>query len=160
MFEYTDGNWDKTSYFDFPKVRTGDANQELIAFYELHAKIVDSSKEMSEEDKKITYYALSLGHNTGVCDLFEEKVLVKKGVFISALNLISDEEAKSKLAGVLDFDEILIDHTHAAMLSRASADAYSRSQDEEEKKFLSDFSNLMQDIAYERAIYIVGRNVE
>lgn len=160
MFEYTDGNWDKSEYFDFPSVKTADTSEELIAFYELHAKIVDSSKEMSEDAKRLTYYNLSLGHNTGVCDLFEEKLIVKKSVYKEVLELIDDEEAKEKLSGVMDFDEILIDQSHASMLSHATANAYEKSQDSEQREFLSEFSKLMQDIAYEKAIYIVGRNFE
>ena len=92
-------------------------SEPAVVFYQVEKKFVDNDYSIPEQSKEVMYYALSVGHHTGVIDCFAEKVRCPHTVYKRALTLFASyEQARYKLEGIERTGEIQIDKSHVSVL--------------------------------------------
>ena len=97
--------------------RDAQLSQPAVVFYQVEKKFVDNDYSIPEQSKEVMYYALSVGHHTGVIDCFAERVRCPLTVYKRALALFASyEQARYKLEGIERTGEIQIDKSHVSML--------------------------------------------
>lgn len=145
-------------YFACVKSQTP-AQEPYVVFYKLTGKLVDPEHKIPERSREIIYYTLSVGHNTGTFDCYSPAFTCSVGQFERVLELFDEGEPKRKLGGILTFSEIEIEVTDAPSLSVAVSAAHRRAMLPEDKVWLEGLSRLLEDIACESAVRLVGRRV-
>lgn len=125
-----------------------------VVFYQLTRKFVDSEASIPEESEDVMYYALAIGHHTGVIDCFEERLRVDLGEFEAGVERVADEEARYKLQGILRHGEIQIDRGNLASLVPA-LQALAGEQDA--PAWAEALLDMLRTLANEGAAYIMGR---
>lgn len=140
-----------------PKAPPADVGD--VVFYQLNAKVLERKEDIPEDAKQVVYYSLAIGHHIGVFDCFRPAFRCTGAVFERVLDtLAASEEARRKLAGVLRFGEILVDHSHAAMLSDA-IDAALPNAEPPVACWLERLHTALDAIRREPAIYLMGRRL-
>ena len=92
-------------------------SEPAVVFYQVEKKFVDNDYSIPEQSKEVMYYALSVGHHTGVIDCFAEKVRCPLTVYKRALALFASyKQARYKLEGIERTGEIQIDKSHVSVL--------------------------------------------
>ncbi len=117
---------DKTMYRATAPVCARDvsANGPQVVFYQLGTKFVDNDYSIPDESKEVMYYALAVGHHTGVIDCFEEKLRSSLEVYEQAIALFDEQSAAAyKLKGIIRSSEIQIDKSHLPVLMDAVREA-------------------------------------
>ena len=117
---------DKTMYRATAPVCARDASADgpQVVFYQLGTKFVDNDYSIPDESKEVMYYALAVGHHTGVIDCFEEKLRSSLEVYEQAIALFDEGSAAAyKLKGIIRSSEIQIDKSHLPVLMDAVHDA-------------------------------------
>ncbi|POT60021.1 formate hydrogenlyase maturation protein HycH [Citrobacter amalonaticus] len=129
-----------------------------IVFWTLRQKFIDSSVSMPEKSRQVMYYSLAIGHHVGVIDCLNVALRCSLKEYCEWLSLLTDEQARRKMAGVLTFGEIVIDATHTSMLTHAFA---SLADDGAApwKALSIQFIHLLDDIVREPAIYLMAKKI-
>lgn len=83
-----------------------------VAFYRLTRKVVNNQDAIPEEARQVMYYSLAIGHHVGVMDCLSELMVVPVATYTQSLELLEDGEARRKLQGVLEWNEIEINRSH------------------------------------------------
>jgi hypothetical protein len=134
-----------------------------VVFYQLSAKFIDNEREIPEESKEVLYYSLQVGHHTGIIDCLSEKLRCPYSAFIEVIEALPHASApRYKLEGILRHGEIQIDKTHLGYLYSAIKDLLSpgpspHTFSEEAKAFLLGFSNTLDAIKEQPAVYLMVR---
>ena len=156
-----------------------------VVFYQLEKKFVDNDYSIPEQSKDVMYYALSVGHHTGVIDCFAEKLRCPLDVYERAVKLFEEESAaRYKLEGIIRSSEIQVDKSHLPVLLPAfrevcgtlqnSKDApdevHANTQTSDcgfddskvvkavnEVQWVFSFTDLLEKLEYDNAAYIMGR---
>ncbi len=138
-----------------------------VVFYKLAAKIVDQEPESTREAADILYYALSVGHHTGVMDCFVERLSCPSDRYAALVEMLPESPARYKLEGIMRFGEIQIDRSHLRFLrpaigevarklfTRRDANPYMR-----EIAWLADFFQLLEEVDQDASSYIMGRRCD
>ncbi|TLV17591.1 formate hydrogenlyase maturation protein HycH [Klebsiella indica] len=133
-------------------------NSGEIVFWTLRKKFIDSSVSMPEKSRQVMYYSLAIGHHVGVIDCLNVALRCPLQEYREWIDLLSDEQARRKMAGVLTFGEIVIDASHTAMLTHAFATL--ADDGAAPRKSLSiQFIHLLDDIVREPAIYLMAKKI-
>jgi hydrogenase-4 component J len=128
-----------------------------IVFYQLNAKIVERAENVPETAKQVVYYSLAIGHHIGVFDCFKPILKCSAPLYDAILAALpKDGEARRKLAGLLQFGEIVVDRSHTDMLRRAIAQARTAAPPEV-AAWINGFDKALSAIEQEPAIYLMGR---
>ncbi len=134
-----------------------------VVFYQLTKKFVDDSDSIPEASQEVFYYALSVGHHTGVIDCFEEKLRCSKETFERAVACFEEgSDARYKLEGILRSGEIQIDKQHLATLLPAVEEVEEKLDAEqtghaEERAWIKSFHEMLDLLAQDSAAYVMGR---
>ncbi len=83
-----------------------------VAFYRLSRKVVNNQDAIPEDARQVMYYSLAIGHHVGVMDCLSELIVVPVTAYTQCLELLEDGEARRKLQGVLEWNEIEINRSH------------------------------------------------
>ena len=129
-----------------------------IVFWTLRQKFIDSSTTLPEQHRQMMYYSLAIGHHVGIIDCLRVALRCPLAEYREWAQQLADEQAQRKMLGVLTFGEIIIDASHLSLLRHALAplaDDTSSAQQAFSKHMLS----LLDDIAYEPAIYLLARHI-
>ena len=73
-----------------------------MVVYQVSKRFVDNEDSASDEATSIVYYALGIGHHTGIIDCFEERLRCPMSVFADVLSRIAVNPADSIEVDVLD----------------------------------------------------------
>lgn len=109
---------DRSLYRAIAPVSSRDEREDgsAVVLYQLGTKFVDNDYSIPEESKDVMYYALAVGHHTGVIDCFEERLRCPLAVFEQAVGMLGEEAARYKLEGIVRSGEIQIDKSHLPVL--------------------------------------------
>ncbi len=132
-----------------------------VVFYKLTHRFVDSEKNISQETGDIIYYALAVGHNTGLCDCLDEELVCSKDEYCRLVGLFPEGAARYKMEGILRCDEIVVDRSHVVVLDEPVRALIAKCADDPERAFefqwLIHFSEMLDRIKKDPAVYYMGR---
>ncbi len=83
-----------------------------VAFYRLSRKIVNNQDAIPDEARQVMYYSLAIGHHVGVMDCLSELITVPVETYRKCLDELPAGEARRKLEGALQWNEIEINRSH------------------------------------------------
>ncbi|EJN3623889.1 formate hydrogenlyase maturation HycH family protein [Escherichia coli] len=129
-----------------------------IVFWILRKKFIDREDVMPETSRQVIYYSLAIGHHVGVIDGLEVVMRCPLTEYCQWVEQLENEQAQRKMLGVLKFDEIVIDISHAGVLSRAYAPLADKNEEPCKSRSIH-FIQLLDDIVSEPAIYLMVRKV-
>jgi hypothetical protein len=93
-----------------------------VVFYKLSSKFLDSSRDVPESSRDVMYYALAVGHHTGVIDCFSEALRCRLDDYRAFCGFFHDDtQAYYKLTGVERNGEIQLDKSHLALFEDGAA---------------------------------------
>jgi hypothetical protein len=130
------------------------ASQPEVVFYQLTRKFVDSEASIPDESADVMYYALAIGHHTGVIDCFEEKLRVPLECYAAGVARVADEEARYKLEALLRGGEVQVDRGNLGLLVPA---VQGLCQLPDAPEWASGLLQMLGALANEGAAYIMGR---
>lgn len=125
-----------------------------VVFYQLTRKFVDSEASIPEASQDVMYYALAIGHHTGVIDCFEERLRVPLDEYEAGTALVEGDEARYKLQALLRGGEVQIDRGNLAVLVPAVRDLAERPG---APAWAAGLLDMLATLANEGAAYIMGR---
>ena len=135
-----------------------------VVFYRLTAKFVDSAVDIPEEVSNIMYYALSVGHHTGVADCLSPCLSCSMDTYRSIVSHIDSQGARYKLEGIMRFGEIQIDKVHVPALTEALKKELQSLYLQKTSKlyaveitWLTQFLELLEEVRTQTAMYMMGR---
>ena len=132
-----------------------------VVFYKLTHRFVDSEKNISQDSSDIIYYALAVGHNTGLCDCLDEELACSEAKYRQLVDLFPEGAARYKMEGILRCDEIVVDRTHVKVLDQPvhalAAECVSNPERAAEAAWLAHFAQMIDRIKADPAIYYMGR---
>lgn len=138
----------------------------MVVFYQLSRKFVDDDRSIPEESAEVMYYALSVGHHTGVIDCFDERLSCPLDVYREVVELLPEGSgARYKLEGVLRSGEIQVDASHLPVLdepvretlARLEGDRADTDSEEAARAWLEGLSAALDAIRTDPAVYLMGR---
>ncbi len=83
-----------------------------VAFYRLSRKIVNNQDAIPADAQQVIYYSLAIGHHVGVMDCLSELIAVPAEAYGRCISMLPAGEARRKLEGVLEWNEIEINRGH------------------------------------------------
>ena len=132
-----------------------------VVFYKLTHRFVDTEKNVSQETGDIIYYALAVGHNTGLCDCLDEELVCSEDEYRRLVQLFPEGAARYKMEGILRCDEIVVDRTHVGVLDGPVHALASECAGDEGRAFegswLAHFAQMIDRIKEDPAVYYMGR---
>lgn len=132
-----------------------------VVFYKLTHRFVDSEKNISQDSSDIIYYALAVGHNTGLCDCLDEALTCTEDEYRQIVRLFPEGAARYKMEGILRCDEIVVDRTHVKVLDEPvhalAAECAEQPEHASEAKWLAQLAQMIDRIKDDPAIYYMGR---
>jgi hypothetical protein len=129
---------------------------ELVQFYALSRKFLQREEDVPATTgaQQVLYQALALGHHIVVIDCLKSVLDCPFDAFECWIARLPEGEARSKLAGVAKWGEIMIDSTHvhllALALDRARADFLPQ-----EQQWTDTLMQVLQSIEAEPAMYLM-----
>lgn len=130
---------------------------ESVVFSVLSRKFIDRSEPTPAQAQQVIYYSLAIGHHLGVIDCLSAALtcnLVDYRAWIATL--AAGSEARRKMEGVPRYGEIVIDHSHVAMLARAFDNALA-DQTTQQQAWTQSMLGWLAAIHQESAVYIMVR---
>lgn len=131
----------------------------LVVFYRLSRKFVDTEKSVPGRVTDIMYYTLAIGHHTGVIDCFDEALSCPVPAYEQVCSLVSDDDARYKLEGILRSGEIQVLKSDLPTLEkplRAALDA-AEGAPAEVVSFMEGLMHLLELMECDPALYLMGR---
>ncbi|MCL2806814.1 MAG: formate hydrogenlyase maturation protein HycH [Coriobacteriia bacterium] len=126
-----------------------------VIFYQLSTKFVDSERAVPEQSQEVLYYALAVGHHTGVIDCLSEAFRCPMHEYRKLIEMLPEgSQARYKLEGILRHGEIQIDKNHAAYLLVALQNLGQSSA-----VWLLSFAQSLNRIMRSRTVYLMAREV-
>ena len=139
----------------------GEAGEPRVVFYKLTTRFVDTEKDTSKEAADILYYAVAVGHNTGMCDCLEEELACTQAEYRRITEFFPEGKARYKVEGILRCDEIVVNNTHVAVLDEPVhqlAQQYADDADyATEAAWLAHFAEMIDAIKRNPNVYYMGR---
>ncbi len=83
-----------------------------VAFYRLSRKIVNNQDAIPADAQQVIYYSLAIGHHVGVMDCLSQLMTVPTDAYGRCVRTLPAGEARRKLEGVLEWNEIEINRSH------------------------------------------------
>ena len=127
-----------------------------VVFYRLSRKVVNDRKAVPEEAKQVMYYSLAIGHHVGVMDCLSELASVPLEDYRTAIGRLPTGEARSKLEGVMHWDEIEINRGHAEQLLPALS-TLAETSSGPQATWIAPLIQSLHDIVAEPALYLMVR---
>ncbi len=132
---------------------------ESVVFSQLSRKFIDENDATPAEAQQVVYYSLAIGHHLGVIDCLEAALTCPWDDYLAWIATLEEgSTARRKMAGVPKYGEIVIDHSHIAMLASAFDRALAI-QNSEQQTWSRVLLSLLHDIHQESAIYLMVRRV-
>lgn len=123
-----------------------------VAFYRLSSKVVNNQDAIPEDARQVMYYSLAIGHHVGVMDCLSELMAVPVDAYSACVGLLPEGEARNKLAGALEWDEIEINRSHVDALLPALNGVVSSLDD---CQWVRTFIRCLREIMMEPALYLM-----
>ncbi len=125
-----------------------------VAFYRLSRKVVNNQDAIPEEARQVMYYSLAIGHHMGVMDCLSELMVIPVAIYARSLELLDDGEARRKLQGVLEWNEIEINRSHVDELLPAFQ-ALAARPDVPAPEWIPTLIQSLQEMVAEPAFYLM-----
>jgi hydrogenase-4 component J len=129
---------------------------ERVVFYQLTHKFVNQEQAIPEGPRQVIYYSLAIGHHVGVMDCFQKLMEVPVEDYSQWLDHLPEGIGRRKLAGVLKWGEIEINHSHASDLAPILQDSLSRT-DVADMRWAATLIECLQKMIEEPALYLMVR---
>jgi len=132
---------------------------ESVVFSQLSRKFIDENDATPAEAQQVVYYSLAIGHHLGVIDCLEAALTCPWDDYLAWIATLEEgSTARRKMTGVPKYGEIVIDHSHIAMLASAFDRALAI-QNSEQQTWSRVLLSMLHDIHQESAIYLMVRRV-
>ena len=132
---------------------------ESVVFSQLSRKFIDENDATPAEAQQVVYYSLAIGHHLGVIDCLEAALTCPWDDYLAWIATLEEgSNARRKMAGVPKYGEIVVDHSHIAMLA-AAFDRALVVQTPQQQTWSRVLLSLLHDIHQESAIYLMVRRV-
>lgn len=132
---------------------------ESVVFSQLSRKFIDENNATPAEAQQVVYYSLAIGHHLGVIDCLEAALTCPWDDYLAWIATLEEgSTARRKMAGVPKYGEIVIDHSHIAMLA-AAFDRALAVQTPQQQAWSRVLLSMLHDIHQENAIYLMVRRV-
>lgn len=132
---------------------------ESVVFSQLSRKFIDENDATPAEAQQVVYYSLAIGHHLGVIDCLEAALTCPWEEYLAWIATLEEgSTARRKMAGVPKYGEIVIDHSHIAMLAGAFDRALAV-QTPQQQTWSRVLLSMLHDIHQESAIYLMVRRV-
>ncbi len=125
-----------------------------VVFYQLSRKVVNNHEKIPEDARQVVYYSLAIGHHVGVLDCLSELMVVPVDKYTHDVEQLPDGEARSKLMGVLMWNEIEINRSHVDELLPVLSLHWPGANDLE-SSWIQTLILCLQKIAMEPALYLI-----
>jgi formate hydrogenlyase maturation protein HycH len=129
--------------------------EQVVAFYQLSAKFVDS-QDTPAEAKNLIYYSLAIGHHVGVLDCFTSVLEMSLEKYKRWVVRLPPGEGRQKLAGATRWGEIEIRQEHVGPVLEALRTALP-DLSTEEVEWSTRLSQLLHNIVSEPVLYLLVR---
>ena len=144
-----------------PLHKEGDVTEPRVVFYKLTSRFVDTEKDIPQESGDIVYYALAVGHNTGLCDCFNEELVCSVPEYRRIVELFPEGDARYKMEGIIRCDEIVVDRSHLKVLDEPVHKLAQQLAGDEghafEAQWLVHFADMLDAIKDAPEAYYMGR---
>ena len=115
---------------------------------------MNNKDSLPEPSRQIMYYSVAIGHHVGVMDCFEELMTVSAAEYKQCLDRLPQGEARRKLQGALEWDEIEINRSHADYLLPALKAVLPGMRDSD-SSWVRTFIRCLHDMVSEPAMYLM-----
>jgi hypothetical protein len=129
---------------------------EQAVFYQLARKLVGTDAEVPADARQVVYYSLAIGHHVGIMDCLRRLVSIPIEEYAAWLDQLPPGAGRDKLAGLLKWGEIEINHGHAAELAAALRQCRPR-LNPSEAGWTAALLQSLQAMMTEPALYLMAR---
>ncbi|MGP3590829.1 formate hydrogenlyase maturation HycH family protein [Vagococcus sp. WN89Y] len=132
---------------------------ESVVFSQLRRKFIDENDTAPAQAQQVVYYSLAIGHHLGIIDCLETALSCPWQDYLAWIATLPEgSEARRKMEGVPRYGEIVIDHSHLALLANAFNRAQAQ-QTAQQQAWSATLLSLLHDIYQESAIYLMVRRL-
>lgn len=131
---------------------------ESVVFSQLRRKFIDQNDATPAQAQQVIYYTLAIGHHLGVIDCLETALRCPWQAYLAWIATLEEGEARRKMEGVPRYGEIVIDHSHVALLANAFSRAQAQ-QNPQQQAWSKTLLSLLHDIYQESPIYLMVRRL-
>jgi hypothetical protein len=129
---------------------------ERAVFYQLTHKFVSSEKDIPDGARQLVYYSLAVGHHVGVLDCFQSLIEMPLEDYRRWVACLTVGSGRRKLEGLLKWDEIEINRSHADELLQTLRDSLPN-MDSRQATWADSLSQYLRRVVAEPALYLMVR---